>query len=155
MAKVTIVSKGKFSLGSRFDSPQLKVGRNEIEEKLINQDAWYFKALVASGAIVVEKAPEPPPDKELAEVIITEEKIEVVDLTSKEEVVPISAEASPSLVVKPVDFTPKDGDEVVPDPKPVISPVKRFASTQKDKSKEVIPVEKEGKGPLKKLKRGK
>lgn len=77
MAKLIIVSKKKLSLGPHFNSPQLKVGRNEFDEAIINQDTWFFNGLLASGTITIEVVPEPEEPEGLAEVVITEDKVEV------------------------------------------------------------------------------
>lgn len=78
MAKVIVRAKRHFQLGMGPNAPKLKVGKNEIEESLIDKGLWCVKALLASGAIVIEPAPKPPAPETLAEVVISKDKIEVI-----------------------------------------------------------------------------
>ena len=78
MAKVIIHSKGPFSLGSGHDSPTLKPGRNEVPEDVYAavKDEWFMSALESSGAITIERPPEPA--FPLAEVEIGENGMVVI-----------------------------------------------------------------------------
>ena len=78
MAKVIVRVKRPLQLGMGPNAPKLKTGKNEIDESLIDRGVWYVKALLASGAIVIESAPEPPAPETLAEVVISKDKIEVI-----------------------------------------------------------------------------
>ena len=113
MAKIIVRAKRPLQLGMGPNAPKLKMGKNEIEESLIDKDVWYVKALLASGAITIEKAPEPPAPEILADVVISKDKIEVIPPS-------IQPDGPPESVVETVET--EEPVNVKPSKKKAVAP---------------------------------
>lgn len=94
MAKIIIESQKNFQLGGTFDSPQLKIGRNLLDEELYwnVRDQWFFKALVDNGSIIVKgeykdpSSPAVPLKKEdIVSVVVSEVEISTEPLPETKE----------------------------------------------------------------------
>lgn len=91
MANIVVRSKTKISLGLAGGATQLKVGKNEIDEKVYEsvKDKWFFQALVKSGTVVVEVPAKPPrPSFPLAEIAIGPETLEFIPAEHVESITP-------------------------------------------------------------------
>lgn len=122
MAKVIIKSQRAFSLGPNFTSIQLKVGRNEVEERDFDlvKDKWFIQSLITSGAIVVSSPPPEvvAPPEQLVEVIIR--PVALNSVVEPSGTLPeVKQEVS---LLTPEDFNPPDNRTMVDFTKPKEDP---------------------------------